>query len=85
MFSSDSILLRILFLIDVIPWSKPNRKRESSFLLFTNKYCTPFSIRQFTLHLIINLGFPMMSTVRANKLYIVFYTLSSYPAVIITF
>ena len=27
MFSSDSILLRILFLIDVIPWSKPNRKR----------------------------------------------------------
>ncbi len=27
MFSSDSILLRILFLIDVIPWPKPLKKR----------------------------------------------------------
>ena len=31
MFSSDSILLRILFLIDVIPWTKPNRKRGRPF------------------------------------------------------
>ena len=31
MFSSDSILLRILFLIDVIPWSKPNRKKGRPF------------------------------------------------------
>ncbi len=27
MFSSDSILLRILFLIGVIPWAKPLKKR----------------------------------------------------------
>ncbi len=57
MFSSDSILLRILFLIDVIPWSKPNRKRGRPFY-----YSPTVMVRCFIVRVWIRI--PMVTIVR---------------------
>ena len=41
LFSSDYILLHILFLIGVIPWTKPNKKRGRLFYsLIVMLYCS---------------------------------------------